>query len=166
MAIEGLMQTMDKLNQIHLVMLELAELKTSVLVQNQVDKLNQIVNKETSLIKQISELDRQRIEDISQFLVHKGYRPNPNITVEDLVKLLFKAEEKQALKQSQRNLIETLEKIRALNVLNQQLIKQSLAFVDHSIDVLSNVADADIVYHHPNDRNYSNSKSGMFDTKA
>jgi flagellar biosynthesis/type III secretory pathway chaperone len=166
MAIRGLMQTMDQLNQIHLVMLELAELKTSVLVQNQVDQLNQIVNKETSLMKRIAELDQQRIEDISQFLVHKGYRPNANITVEDLAKLLVKAEEKLALKQSQKNLLGTLEKLRELNILNQQLIKQSLAFVDYSIDVLSNAADADIVYHHPNDRAYGSSKSGMFDTKA
>jgi flagellar biosynthesis/type III secretory pathway chaperone len=166
LSIQELIQTMEKLNQIHLVLLELAELKTRVLVENQVDKLNQIVNKETSLMRRIVELDHQRIEDISQFLVHKGYRPNANFTVEDIVKLLFKAEEKQALKQSQKNLLGTLEKLRELNILNQQLIKQSLEFVDYSIDVLSNVGDDDIVYHHPKDRSYGSNKSGMFDTKG
>jgi flagellar biosynthesis/type III secretory pathway chaperone len=166
MAIQELLLTMDKLNEIHLVMLELAELKTTVLVQNQVEKLNQIVNKETSLMKRITELDHQRIEDISRFLIHKGYRANANITVEDLVKLLFKAEEKQALKQSQKILLGTLDKLKDLNLLNQQLIKQSLAFVDYSIDLLSHVSDADIVYHHPNDRGYSGNKSAMFDAKA
>ncbi len=53
MSIQRLMQTMDQLIQIHLTLVELAEQKTGILVLNKVDQLNQIVNKEKSIMKRI-----------------------------------------------------------------------------------------------------------------
>ncbi|MDB5052775.1 MAG: FlgN protein [Bacilli bacterium] len=166
MSIEGLLQTMDRLILTHLALLELAEKKTSILVHNQVDKLNKIVNKETNLMKQVMALDLQRIEDISEFLLEKGYKPNPKITVDDLAKLVVKAEDKKMLKDAQVKLLTTIDELRKLNVLNQQLIEQSLAFIEYSIDIISSPNDEDVVYHHPNDRFNGSGRSGLFDAKG
>src|SRR4051812_46372101 len=120
MSIPGLMQTMDQLIQIHIILVELSEQKTKIIVLNKVDQLNQIVNKETSLMKQITELDHQRYKDISDFLIEKGYKPNANITVGDLVKLVVKADEKKHLMDSQRQLLIIIDKLRELNQLNEK----------------------------------------------
>jgi flagellar biosynthesis/type III secretory pathway chaperone len=166
LSIQGLLQTMDKLIQIHLSMLELSEQKTNILVHNQVDKLNKIVNKETNLIKQITKLDQQRIEDISEFLLQKGYRPNPNITVGDLIKLVVKVEEKKSLADKQDQLLGTIGKLRELNQLNQKLVEQSLSFLEFSIDLILGPSEDDVVYQNPVQQHQGIKRNGIFDSKA
>jgi flagellar biosynthesis/type III secretory pathway chaperone len=166
MSIQGLTQTMDQLIQIHRALVELAEQKTSILVMNKVDKLNQIVNKETSLMKKIMELDFQRIEEISGFLTEKGYKPNPNITVGDLIKLVVKAEDKKQLTDSQRQLLSTIDKLREINSLNQKLIEQSLAFIEYSMDIVLGPSDEDVVYRNPSHQQQGIKRTGMFDSRA
>jgi flagellar biosynthesis/type III secretory pathway chaperone len=166
MSIQGLMQTMDRLIQVHQALVELAEEKTGVLVLNKVDKLNQIVNKETGLMKQITELDFQRIEDVSGFLIEKGYKPNPNITVGDFVKLVVKAEDKKILTESQRQLLSTIDKLRELNGLNQKLVEQSLAFIEYSMDLVLGPSEEDVVYRNPSHQRQGIKRAGTFDSRA
>jgi flagellar biosynthesis/type III secretory pathway chaperone len=166
MSVEGLIQTMDKIIQIHLLMLELSEQKTNILVYNQVDKLNKIVNKETNLIKQITQLDQQRIEDISEFLLQKGYKPNPKITVEDLIKLVVKAEEKKSLMDRQKQLLSTIDKLRQLNQLNQKLVEQSLSFLEFSIDLIIGPSEDNVVYQNPIQQHQGIKRNGIFDSRA
>jgi flagellar biosynthesis/type III secretory pathway chaperone len=165
MSIPGLMQTMNQLIQIHITLMELSEQKTKIIVLNKVDQLNQIVNKETSLMKRITELDHQRFNDISDFLIEKGYKPNANITVGDIVKLVVKADEKKHLIDSQRQLLSIIDKLRELNHLNEKLIEQSLKFIDYSLDLLLSPADDDAIYHNPSLNNKGMKRIGMFDSK-
>jgi flagellar biosynthesis/type III secretory pathway chaperone len=166
MSIQGLIQTMEKLIQIHHAALELSEQKTSILVLNQVDKLNRIVNKETNLMKQITQLNHQRIEDISEFLLQKGYKPNPNIMVGDLIKLVVKAEDEKALVYKQKQLLETIEKLRELNQLNQKLIEQSLAFIEYSMDLVLGPSEDNAIYQNPAHQQQGVKRRGMFDSRA
>lgn len=165
MSVKDLIQTMDQLNQIHESLLELSKSKTSILVQNQVDQLNQIVNKENSLMKQITKLDHQRIDIISQFLLLKGYKPNAKITVDDLTKLVFKAEEKMALKSAQEKLLGTIEQLKQLNQVNQKLIEQSLAYIEYSMDLVLGPPEDEVVYHKPTHQQNSK-RNGIFDSRA
>jgi flagellar biosynthesis/type III secretory pathway chaperone len=165
MSVAGLIQTMYQLIQIHQVLLELSQQKTSILVMNQVEQLNQIVNKETSLIKKIKELDNQRIIDINEFLLEKGYKPNPRITVEDVTKLVFKADDKRALEDAQRNLLRIIEELQELNQLNQKLIEQSLAFIEYSMDIVLGPPDDEVIYHKPLQQQ-NVKRNGIFDQKA
>jgi flagellar biosynthesis/type III secretory pathway chaperone len=164
MSIQSLIETMDRLVQIHLFLLDLSEQKKDVLIKNQVDKLNKIVNKETSLIKEITLLDKQRIEYISEFLVQKGYRPNPSITVGDLIKLVVAIEDKRALEEKQRALLGTIFKLKKLNQLNAQLIEHSLAFIEYSLDLVLGPPEDDMIYHKPSHQQ-STKRSGMFDSR-
>jgi flagellar biosynthesis/type III secretory pathway chaperone len=166
MSIEGLIETMDKLVQVHLLMLDLSEQKTDILVQNQVDKLNKIVNKESNLIKQIVHLEQQRIEDISEFLLQKGYKPNAKITIEDLIKLVVKAEEKKSLADKQKQLLVAIDKLRQLNQLNQKLIEQSLSFLEFSIDLILGPSEDNVVYQNPVQQNQGIKRNGIFDSRA
>jgi len=166
MAFEALIQTMTSLNDIHESLLELAERKKQVLIHNDVEQLMQIVNKETRMIKQIGELDQQRVEAIGQFMIEKGYKPNPKVTVSDLTKIIFNVEDKKLLLGKQKQLMGTIHKLRDMNRLNQQLIEQSLAFADYSLDLIAGPPENEYTYQKPQQPTYGAKRPGLFDTKA
>lgn len=103
MSIQALLETMERLQESHESLLELAQDKTQIIVSNNLEQLNLMVNKESKWIRVISEANQQRILLINSYLISRGYNPNPLITVGDLIKVIFNAQEKQALMQAQQN---------------------------------------------------------------
>jgi flagellar biosynthesis/type III secretory pathway chaperone len=163
---QALLQTMTALNEIHSTLLELAEQKKQVLIHNQVEQLTQIVSAESRLLKRIGELDEERIRVIGEFMMDKGYKPNPKVTVSDLTKIIFNPEEKKQLLDQQRNLMGTIRKLREINQLNQQLIEHSLHFIDYSLDLLVGPPEDEAVYQNPQLQQRGMKRQGLFDTKA
>ncbi|WP_284643212.1 flagellar protein FlgN [Paenibacillus silviterrae] len=166
MSFQALLETMSALNEIHNTLLELAEQKKHVLINNQVEQLTQIVTKENKLLKQIGELDERRVEVIGEFLMEKGYKPNPRVTVGDLTKIIFNVEEKKQLTDAQKQLMGTIRKLRDLNQLNQELIQHSLAFVNYSLDLIVGPPEDDVLYQNPQLQSNAPKRQGLFDTRA
>ncbi|MGG1518944.1 flagellar protein FlgN [Paenibacillus oryzisoli] len=165
MSIQPLLDTMEKLQEAHEALLELTVLKTPVLVSNDIDQLNAIVNRENKWIRAIAEANQERIQVIGSYLISRGYNPNPKITVGDLIKVIFKAEEKQALMQAQQKLLATIEQLKEKNAINQQLIEQSLSFIDYSLDLIIGPPEDDVVYRNPNQMG-GGKRMGMFDRRG
>lgn len=166
MSFEALLQMMTSLNQVHNTLLELAKQKKRVLIHNKVDELTPLVNRENKLLKQIGELEQQRIERIGAFLIEKGYKPNPRVTISDLTKIVFVAEEKKALTDAHKQLLGTIRMLREINTVNQQLIEQSLAFIDYSLDLFVGAPEDEVVYHNPQHNTAGTKRPGLFDAKA
>lgn len=167
MSLEALLQTMAELNDVHNTLLDFAEQKKHALIHNEVDRLTQIVNKENKLLKRIGELDLQRVEATGAFLMEKGYKPNPRVTVSDLTKIIFNIEEKKALVGAQKQLMATIRKLRELNQFNQQLAEHSLKYINYSLDLLAGSSDDEVVYHKPHQQlNSSMKPNRLFDTRA
>jgi flagellar biosynthesis/type III secretory pathway chaperone len=166
MSIQTLIDCMNELNEVHQVLLELAGRKRQVLIHNQVDLLNQIVNQENKLLRRITALDQQRVEAIGTVLMQRGYRPDPQITVSDLIRLIFRAEDKQALMDSHKRLLATLDQLREQNALNQQLIESSLAYINFSIELTMGTTEQENTYQHPMKSMYPNTGNSMFNSKA
>ncbi|MNI40431.1 FlgN protein [compost metagenome] len=165
MAIEDLLEMMNKLQEAHVALLDLTKDKTRIIVSNQVEQLNQIVNKENKLLRHIGELDQQRMRVVNEYLISRGYTPNPRISVSDLVKVIFKAEDKIALAEAQKSLLSLIDQLKEHHALNQQLIEQSLAFIDYSLDLVMGAPEDDAIYRNPMQQRNTN-RSGVFDTKA
>lgn len=166
MAIQEIVEIMQDMTGLHQQLLELAAQKKDAIIHNQVDQLNGLVNKESRIGKRISELEEQRTFETDRYLVGKGYRPNPAITVSDLTRIIVKAGEKQALIEAQAQLLEVLEDLKEANKLNQELVKQSLAYIDYSLNLLIGAED-EAVYHNPHQQPHGLSKrSGFFDSRA
>lgn len=161
-----LIQSMARLVELHREMLELGERKTETIVHNRVAELNQIVNKESKLIKLIADTDRERIEAVGQFLIAKGYKPNPYVTISDLSRVVTRAEDKMALLAEQAELAGVLGKLKERNALNQQLIEHSLSFIDYSLNVMTGFDDNGATYQHPGQAVPYAQRPGLFDTKA
>ncbi|UUZ91220.1 flagellar protein FlgN [Paenibacillus sp. P25] len=166
MSFEALLHTMAALNDVHNTLLELAEQKKHVLIHNQVEHLTQIVTKENKLLKQIGALDQRRVEAIGAFMMEKGYKPNPRVTVSDLTKIIFNVEDKKALVDKQKQSLATIRKLREINQINQQLIEQSLAYINYSLDLMTGPSEDDVIYQNPLQTSYGTKRPGLFDTKA
>jgi flagellar biosynthesis/type III secretory pathway chaperone len=160
------MEVMENLIEAHRQLLDLASLKKQALIDNDIDQLMAITNKEGRFVKQISDLERQRILAMGSYMVEQGLRPNPYMTVTDLTKLLYKADEKKALISLQVRLLDTIERFKKANTLNRQLLEQSLNFVNYSLDILVGPPDNDAIYHNPQKQTQSYNRPGIFDSRA
>jgi flagellar biosynthesis/type III secretory pathway chaperone len=163
--IQALLDTMNKMRDIHEALLELAKDKTQILVRNEVEMLNQIVNKESKLTRLVAEAEQERIQVVNEYLLSRGYNPNPKITISDLVRIIFKAEDKQALSEAQTSFLQVLLELKQHNATNQQLIEHSLAFIDYSLDLVVGTPEVDVVYQNPNQQKNGN-RLGVFDSRA
>ncbi|KRF33992.1 flagellar protein FlgN [Paenibacillus sp. Soil787] len=166
MSISVIVETMEELISLHDALLETSKEKTPVLVDNRVDRLNKIVLKESKLIKRIEEINQLRIQLIGEYLLSRGYRPDPRVKVSDLIKVIFKAEEKKSLTDIHERLSNKIKELKQVNELNQNLIEHSLSFIDYSINLLMNTPEQDAVYSNPHQQYYASARSGWFDTKA
>ncbi|WP_159885432.1 flagellar protein FlgN [Paenibacillus puerhi] len=166
MSLDAILHTMTELNEVHDNLLDMAEQKRHVIVKNEVDKLSHLVARENKLLKRIEELDTQRIEATGNFLIEKGYKPNPKVTISDLTKIIFNIDEKRTLLEEQKRLLAKIRKLRELNQLNQQLIEHSLAYIDYSLDLMVGPPEDEVFYHNPNQPASGIKRLGIFDTKA
>ena len=166
MSVQAVTDTMYRLNEVHMILLDLAEEKREALVHNRVDELNQIVHQENKLLKQVTELDAQRVEAIGHALVQRGYTPNPRVTVSDLIRLIFKAEDKKALMDAQTMLLSTIKTLQEKNALNEQLIQQSLSFIEYSLNLMIGAPEDDAVYQNPTQQHNMKRNQSFFDSRA
>jgi flagellar biosynthesis/type III secretory pathway chaperone len=166
MSIQPLTETLEKLIELHQVLLKLAQEKTPVIVKDEVERLSAIMSQENKLLKQVADLDRQRVERTSEYLQARGYAPNPNVTISDLIRMIFKVEDKKMMQVLQQRLLESISELRKANDLNQKLIEQSLQFINYSIDLLTGAPDQDATYRNPQQQGYGTARAGLFDTRA
>jgi flagellar biosynthesis/type III secretory pathway chaperone len=164
--IQPILELMEQLAEIHRELIELAKEKTPVLVRNDVERLNAIIRKESKLVQRVAELDRERVQRTGEYLISRGYSPDPRVTISDLIKIIFKTEEKKALMEARRTLLDILAELKKLNELNQNLIEQSLAFINFSIDLLVDDPNQDLFYKAPTAPAGGSARNGVFDTRA
>src|SRR5690554_5610125 len=121
---------------------------------------------ESKLMKQVADHEQQWLQHTSTFLAEMGHRPNPGLTMTQLIKLVFKAEDKKALSEAQNKLLHTIQQLKETNSLNQQMIEQSLTYIDYSLDLITGAPDEDMFYKNPAKQSEKNNRRGIFDKKG
>ncbi|AIQ49714.1 flagellar biosynthesis protein FlgN [Paenibacillus sp. FSL R7-0273] len=166
MALTRLFELLERLDETHLQMLDLAAVKKQAIMDNKVDGLIDIMNRESKLMKLIGQLEEKRGEAAYTFLQGVGIRSNLNLNLTELSRLVFDPEDKSRLQQIQHKLSDTLHRLKKANELNQKLIEQSLTFIDYSLDLLVGRPNQDFTYHHPADKGYNSNRPGLFDARG
>ncbi|MCY9528651.1 MULTISPECIES: flagellar protein FlgN [Paenibacillus] len=164
-SVQQIIGTLTLLNDLHKQLLDIAEEKKQVIIKNDVEGLSQLMTKESRLLKQVAEVDEDRQQATQQFILEKGIRSQLNLTVTEIARLVFQAEERVELLRSKEELTRTIEKLKKVNLQNQQLIQQSLEFVDFSLNMFLGAED-DGFYQRPDQQHGSSRNKTFFDTKA
>ncbi|MNE43463.1 FlgN protein [compost metagenome] len=166
MSVQGLIEALEQLSERYTALYEISQDKKQAIISNDYDGLVKVLSNESKLLKVI-EAEEQQLQDSAQvFLQSKGIKSRLELTITDILRLVFDPEEKQGLTASQRALNEQLTKLKQANELNQDLIAQSLNFIDFSLNVMIGGMDEEATYSPPQSSERKSSARSNFDTRA
>ncbi|MGE6553902.1 flagellar protein FlgN [Exiguobacterium artemiae] len=117
------MELIDQLTAEHAALLELAEEKKQVLIQNDMQRLSQLVKEEPIHLKRIEQLEQQRLTQMGTMTMTEWLQTHP----EDV--------------NSMRRLLQTIGQLKVLNELNAELLTQSLHYLNWHLELLIPEAD-------------------------
>lgn len=152
----------------HRQLLELGKQKKSALIKGDLDRLSGVIQEESRVIREISQLESERQKEVSRFLDQKNIHVD-SITMSDIIDMVDDERQKNMLRTVQEELYGVMAELRELNQLNRELIEQSLDYVNYSLELMTE-EDPSVTYHKPDqgDARKGKGKPGgsIFDTKA
>ncbi|MFC0559283.1 flagellar protein FlgN [Halalkalibacter alkalisediminis] len=164
MSIKAITQLLERLIEVHEHLLELATKKVEPIKKGDMKVLEAIVREESKLAHKLQTTEMLRSKIVRTFLLEQG-EAKEAVTMSD-VKRFATAEEKLQLEQLQRKLVDDVQKLKTQNELNQELIEESLRFVNLSLDLmLPHKEDVSYNPRSQDDEPYENNHS-LFDSKA
>ncbi|MYL33969.1 flagellar protein FlgN [Pontibacillus yanchengensis] len=165
MSIQSIVAIMDKLCSLHESLYTLSKEKTDMLKEGDTQSLQTLLIKERKHIQAISQLDREREKQVTNWFQSKGIPANePTITT--MLENIQSQEEKQQLEDVFERLLDVLAGLKQQEQLNQELTQQSLQFVELSLDMLQ-PSMKNMNYGKPNTNQADQGqKRSVFDSKA
>ncbi|MCX8129901.1 MAG: flagellar protein FlgN [Clostridia bacterium] len=130
-----LINVLEQENRVYDSILKISQSKTNIIVEGKVSELENIVKLEQSLVLQMGRLEDMREKLVEKLSVLLNLKPS-EITVSELMKHI-KSDEAQRLKACQDTLAGTVKELKNTNELNSKLIKNSLDFINFSINLIS-----------------------------
>lgn len=160
--VESLIEILDKEKNIYESILKLSMDKKDVIVAGKVSELEGMTRLEQSVILKLGKLEEEREELTAKLAAELKIKPS-EVTLSGLAKMVPDAQGAR-LRNCQDSLLKTVNDIRSNNTLNSKLIRNSLDYIDFSVNILTNAGAAG--------NNYSNSghsndpkKRNFFDIK-
>ncbi|GAB6927552.1 hypothetical protein JCM10914A_15350 [Paenibacillus sp. JCM 10914] len=166
MSVRSIIDYMKRQDELHEQLIAAGQDKRQAILDNDVERLTSVMTKENRLLKQVAETERQRQDAADEFLREKGIRSQLQLTVTEMTRLVFNPDEKNELLQVQQQLMDRLMALKELNAMNKELIEQSLAFIDYSLNLLVSRPEDDLLYQHPKQQQSAGKGRSMFDTRA
>lgn len=158
--VEELANVLESEARVYENILRLSKDKTDIIVKGKVKELEGIVKLEQSLILQVGRLETLR-EDLVEKVCRALNTQPDRLTLSSLIEHLD-GKMAQKLKNSQETMKATLNELKQTNELNSRLIKNSLEFIDFSINLLADTGN----YNYGNTGQIGNSKKrNFFDVK-
>lgn len=116
----------------HKSLLSLAERKTEIIKKNDIQSLNDIMTQEQAHIAAINQLEQTRQQMVRQALANSS---NDAPVLSDVINHAD-APEKSKLQSLQTQLLTVMTDLKHRNHLNQQMVYQSLQFINVSLDLV------------------------------
>jgi flagellar biosynthesis/type III secretory pathway chaperone len=135
----------DELLQAHEALLSLANEKKEILIQGELDKLSVLMGKEWRWIQRIESLEKERMSHVTAIAREKGMAEE-SLKAHHLPSLLGDPFLSARIKGLIERLTSVLDELKKANDLNAQLLRQSLAFVQLTLDVITDTLTP-IQYH-------------------
>ncbi|MFD0050258.1 flagellar protein FlgN [Actinomycetes bacterium NPDC127524] len=163
MSAGNIITALQKLIKLHKSLNNLAQRKTNIIKEGDMDALSQLLMDEQKHIKAIEFTENERERAVQSYLLKQGQELN-TATISDVIEI-SSDKEKAQLEALKAQLLEEAHMLKDHNYLNQQLIYQSLQFVNLTLDMLR-PSNQNFNYEKPVQQKHSQASSGMFDSKA
>ncbi|MBT2678856.1 flagellar protein FlgN [Bacillus sp. ISL-35] len=156
MSVESLISIMNKLHKVHKSLYELTVKKTDIVKKGDTAALDQLLKDEQAHMAAINKLEQERAAVSNTIL--------PNASLQEIAEA--NPAGKEQLLQKKEDLLDVITEIKARNELNQQLIHQSLQFINFSKSLVM-PQEKEINYGPPAGKKAKPGQSpGMFNSKA
>ncbi|MGD9678485.1 MAG: flagellar protein FlgN [Vulcanibacillus sp.] len=167
MSLQLLVENLLMVYELQLEMKTLVKQKRDVLINGQTDELSSIMQQESIWLLQTKHLEEERIKIFDKLAEENNVLP-ADITITGLINnSLTSTSEKVKLKEINDKLKSLLDEIKRENEINTQLIKQSLDFVSHSLNTITQESTQTMTYSRSSTTNPKNiTNAGIFDKKA
>lgn len=133
--IDKLIEVLNKEASVYEGILKLSKKKTDVIISGKVSELEGITKAEQSVIVTLGKLEEEREKLVEQIAVQLDMKAS-DVKLSDLIKLLPQ-EQAEKLKECHDTLPKVFSDIQNANVVNSKLIRNSLDYIDFSINVLT-----------------------------
>ncbi len=130
MSTQQLLTAMEKLYKLHTSLYEIAKRKTEVVKKGDVDSLNSIMKEEQAHIAAIRKVEEEREKLVKNLLPHKV-----DPTVSDCIEVISENEQYE-LVELKNKLVDKVNELKEQNHLNQQLVHNSLQFVNVTLNLM------------------------------
>lgn len=159
-----IIKQLDNLISLHSSLSKLATQKTEAVKTSNMDTLNALLNDEQKHIKAIEQIEKARQKEVAKLLATNS-TPSSD-PFQDLLTVATE-QEKDQLTAKKEQLLQIIENLKNQNNLNQQLIFQSLQYINISLDMLRpQHQQADFNYEKPANSKQHPVNRAMFDSKA
>lgn len=161
MSAEALSAELEKLLKLHQSLLELAGKKTDIIKNGDMEALNQLLKEEQNHIAAIEQVERER-QKLAKAIAPTMVQPK----VSDCLQYVSELEQEKLLEGTDK-LKHVMNALKEQNYLNQQLLHQSLQFVNVSMNLIM-PQPKNINYGPPAKHNQSTEKmsQSLFNSKA
>lgn len=140
--IESLVEVLQEQTEIYKDLLKQSQQKTEMIVKNDIEEIKISTEKEEGTIRKIAKLELKREDVIKQIAAVLKVSEN-QIKISDLIQVLEKAPtDQKLLQQTQTEMLEVLQELQKTNEKNKQLIKQSLDYIDFSVNLIQTSQNA------------------------
>ncbi|UII55617.1 flagellar protein FlgN [Cytobacillus spongiae] len=161
MSIKDVISNLEKLTMLQKSLVNISMQKTEIIKSEDVEPLNQLIKNESKHIQVIKKIEADLIAISKE--VNGMEEDSPTIT--DLIHLA-EGDEQERLLALKQELEETIGALTKRNRLNQQLLEQSLQFIQVSMDLLNPTIDS-YNYEKPNQSSeYEELNRSIFNSKA
>jgi flagellar biosynthesis/type III secretory pathway chaperone len=143
---------LERLFKSHEELLALGERKTEVLKLGDTKELDVLLKEEDLQVKKLQVIEKERMLKFA------------NVTLGDVLEQAGN-NEKENLIQLQELLIKAYEALKNRNELNQELLEQSLQYVNMSLSMVQPEIGP-VTYNNPRANPYSQNNTSLFDSKA
>ncbi|WP_100401655.1 flagellar protein FlgN [Bacillus sp. FJAT-42315] len=158
MSAPKLIDVLDTMNRLHEMLYTLAEKKTDIMKQNDMNGLDQLLKDEQKYVAAINTMEKERQK------LATALTGNADATITDCQQVVHE-QEKIKLQALKEQLVANVAKLKEQNELNQQLIYQSLQFVNMSMSLMRPQPEQP-TYSHPTQGQNGQQKRSMFDSQA
>lgn len=164
---EELISTLSKEKDIYLDLLPIAEEKTKAIVANDLEKLQEITDREQYEVDRISSLEKKRGEVVSNIGIVLGRKPE-ELTLTEMIRISAKQPKDQAvLSELKDSLGQTVKKLAELNERNKVLIQHSLSMIEFNMNLIQSTrtVPGNNYTKSASESGISAAQTGMFDAK-
>lgn len=164
MSVQPIIDVMNKMCTMHESLLALSRTKSEFLKEGDAEGLQKLLPKENQHVRAIEKLEQERIKLTDQWFAQHA-EEEPEKTLTNILKHLRNDKEKDDLKGLYEKFVIILADLKQQEQLNRELTRQSLQFVELSLDMLQPSAKS-LNYGKEKGSRQNTQTRSIFDSKA